>query len=146
MANTLKNEQKKAIARELYLHGDFTFEEVASKVGVTRQTLSKWSHEGDWPSIKAGLTVGKEKTLQHLYAHVTSINEKILESEERTPTPAQADILAKLSASIAKLEGDSGIREYVNAGMAFLSWLRQTEPAKAIDFCNYWDAFIKSKL
>ncbi len=146
MANTLKNEQKKAIARELYLHGDFTFEEVASKVGVTRQTISKWSHEGDWPSIKAVRTVFKEKTLQHRYAHVTSRNEKILESEERTPTPAQADILAKLSASIAKLEGDSGIREYVNAGMAFLSWLRQTEPAKAIDFCNYWDAFIKSKL
>ena len=30
MANTLKNNQKRAIAKELYLHGDFTFEEIAA--------------------------------------------------------------------------------------------------------------------
>jgi len=146
MANTLKNDQKKSIARELYLHGDFTFEEIAEKVCVTRQTVSKWSHEGDWPSIKAGITVGKEKILKHLYMHVQSINDDILSSEERTPTPAQADILVKLSASIAKLEQESGIREYVSAGIAFLTWLRQTAPGKALEYCNYWDSFIKSKL
>lgn len=148
MASTLTKGQKKSIAKELYLHGDYTFEEIADKVGSTRQTVSRWSHEEGWAEIKASMTVGKEKTLKHLYAHVQTINDAILsrEGEERAPTPKEADTIAKLSAAIAKLEQESGIREYVSAGMAFLGWLRETDPKKAVEFSIAWDAFIKSRL
>lgn len=148
MASTLTKGQKKSIAKELYLHGDYTFEEIADKVGSTRQTVSRWSHEEGWAEIKASMTVGKEKTLKHLYAHVQTINDAILsrEGEERAPTPKEADTIAKLSAAIAKLEQESGIREYVSAGMAFLGWLRETDPKKAVEFSVAWDAFIKSRL
>lgn len=147
MANTLKNAQKKAIAKELYLHGDYTFEEIADKVGTVRQTISRWSKEEEWAALKASMTVGKEKTLKNLYAHVQSINESILEREEgeRTPTPKEADILAKLSAAIGKLENETGIHELVSSGMAFLSWLRKFDPQKAIEFTELWDAFLKEK-
>lgn len=148
MASTLTKGQKKSIAKELYLHGDYTFEEIADKVGSTRQTVSRWSHEEGWAEIKASMTVGKEKTLKHLYAHVQTINDAILsrEGEERAPTPKEADTIAKLSAAIAKLEQESGIREYVSAGMAFLGWLRESDPSKAVEFSIAWDAFIKSRL
>ena len=148
MASTLTKGQKKSIAKELYLHGDYTLEEIADKVGSTRQTVSRWSHEEGWAEIKASMTVGKEKTLKHLYAHVQTINDAILsrEGEERAPTPKEADTIAKLSAAIAKLEQESGIREYVSAGMAFLGWLRETDPKKAVEFSVAWDAFIKSRL
>lgn len=148
MASTLTKGQKKSIAKELYLHGDYTFEEIADKVGSTRQTVSRWSHEEGWAEIKASMTVGKEKTLKHLYAHVQTINDAILsrEGEERAPTPKEADTIAKLSAAIAKLEQESGIREYVSAGMAFLGWLRESDPKKAVEFSIAWDAFIKSRL
>ena len=110
--------------------------------------MSRWSHEEGWAEIKASMTVGKEKTLKHLYAHVQTINDAILsrEGEERAPTPKEADTIAKLSAAIAKLEQESGIREYVSAGMAFLGWLRESDPKKAVEFSIAWDAFIKSRL
>lgn len=148
MASTLTKGQKKSIAKELYLHGDYTFEEIADKVGSTRQTVSRWAHEEGWAEIKASMTVGKEKTLKHLYAHVQTINDAILarDGDERAPTPKEADTIAKLSAAISKLEQESGIREYVSAGMAFLSWLRETDPKKAVEFSIAWDAFIKSRL
>lgn len=148
MSSTLKNSQKKTIAKELYLHGDYTFEEIAEKVGAVRQTIARWAKDEGWPDIKASMSVGKEKTLKNLYAHVQTINEAILDRPEgeRQPTPKEADILAKLSASISKLESESGIREYVSAGIAFLSWLRATDPQKAIDYSYLWDAFIKDKL
>lgn len=148
MSSTLKNIQKKNIAKELYLHGDYTFEEIADKVGAVRQTVSRWAKDEGWPDIKASMTVGKDKMLKNLYAHVQTINAQILEREgaERTPTPKEADILAKLSASISKLETESGIREYVNAGIAFLTWLRGVDPQKAVDYSSLWDAFIKEKL
>ncbi len=148
MATSLKNAQKKSIAKELYIHGDYTYEEISSKVGTSRQTISRWAHDEEWAAIKASMTVGKEKTLKSLYAHVKQINDAILERPEgeRTPTVAEADILSKMSASIAKLEQESGIREYISAGMAFLGWLRKTDPEKAVEFSSLWDGFIKDKL
>lgn len=147
MANTLKNTQKKAIAKELYLHGNYTFEEIADKVGTVRQTIARWAREDEWASLKASMTVGKEKTLKNLYAHVQSINESIMQREEgkRQPTSGEADILAKLAAAIDKLESETGLRELVGAGMSFLSWLRNLDPQKAIEFSDLWDAFIKEK-
>ena len=52
MANKLKNTQKKSIARELYLHGDFTFEEIAAKVDAARQTISRWELGMCYPDIE----------------------------------------------------------------------------------------------
>ena len=148
MATALKKTQKKAIAKELYLHGDYTFEEIGAKVDTVRQTVARWAREEGWADLKASMTVGKENTLKNLCAHVHRINEAILEREEaeRTPTPKEADILAKLAAAINKMENESGIRETVSAGMAFLSWLRKIDPQKAIEFTELWDAFIKEKL
>lgn len=148
MANTLKKAQKKTISKELYLHGDYTYEEIAAKVESTRQTIARWAKEEGWADLKASMSVGKEKTLKNLYAHVQRINEAILEREgdKRTPTPAEADILAKLSASINKLETESGIRELVSSGIAFITWLRGVDPQKAVEFTDLWDGFIKTKL
>lgn len=148
MASTLKNAQKKSIAKELYLHGEYTFEEIAAKVETVRQTIARWAKEEGWASLKASMTVGKEKTLKNLYAHVQSINEAILErgDGERTPTPKEADILAKLAAAIGKLEDETGIHELVSSGIAFLTWLRGVDPQKAVEFTELWDAFIKEKL
>ena len=148
MASTLKNAQKKSIAKELYLHGDYTFEEIAAKVETVRQTIARWAKEEGWASLKASMTVGKEKTLKNLYAHVQSINDAILErgEGERTPTPKEADILAKLAAAIGKLEDETGIHELVSSGIAFLTWLRGVDPQKAVEFTELWDAFIKEKL
>ena len=148
MATTLKNTQKKTIAKELYLHGDYTIEEIADKVGAARQTVARWAKDEGWKDIKASMTVGKDKMLKNLYAHVQTINDAILERPEgeRIPTPKEADILSKLSSSISKIESESGIREYVNAGMAFLSFVRITDPQKAVEISYLWDAFIKDIL
>lgn len=148
MANNLKNTQKKSIAKELYLNGEYTFEEIASKVGATRQTIARWAKDDEWASLKASMSVGKEKILKNMYAHVQFINDTILmrPEEERMPTPKEADILVKLSAAIDKMESETGIRELVSCGISFLTWLRGFSPDKAIEFTELWDGFIKSRL
>ena len=148
MASNLKNTQKKSIAKELYLNGDYTFEEIAAKVGATRQTIARWAKDDEWASLKASMSVGKEKILKNLYAHVQLINDTILQrpEEDRMPTPKEADILVKLSAAIDKLEGETGIRELVSCGTSFLTWLRRLDPAKAIEFTELWDGFIKNQM
>lgn len=145
---SITNDKKKALAKDIYTLGRFTFEEVAEKVGSTRQTISKWCKEGQWDELKAGMTVSREQILQGMYAQVHEINKSIQANEEgaRYATPAQADTLAKLSAAIRKMENDTGISDLVSAGIRFSEWLRPVNMEKAREFVQLWDAFLKEQL
>ena len=144
----LTNDKKKALAKDIYTLGQYTFEEVAAKVGSTRQTISKWCKEGQWDELKAGMTVSREHLLKGMYTQVEEINRCIRQNDPGTryATPAQADTLSKLSAAIKKLEMDTGISDLVSAGIRFAEWLRPVNMEKAIDFVNLWDAFLKEQL
>ena len=137
----LRNEQKKALARDIYLLGSYTLEEIAAKVGSTRQTVSRWAREGGWEEMKAGMTVGREQILKNLYRQISEINEV-----ERHATSREADTIMKLSAAIRKLEDDIGIGELISAGMRFGDWLRPLDLAKAKEFVNLYDAFLKDQV
>lgn len=147
MAN-ITSEQKKTLAKDIYCLGSYTFEEIAAKVGSTRQTISKWAKDGQWDDFKAGMSVSREQILKGLYSQVNEINKSIQDKPqgERYASPAQADTLAKLSASIKKMELDTGIADLVSAGIRFSEWLRAVDLTKAKDFVNLWDAFLKDQM
>lgn len=144
----LNNVQKKALAKDIYLLGSYTMEEIAVKVGTTRQTVSRWAKADGWDELKAGMTIGREQILKNLYRQINEINSNISSREkgERHANSKEADILMKLSASIKKMEEDVGISELVSAGMRFGDWLRKIDLDKAKEFVNYWDAFIKDQI
>lgn len=144
----LNNGQKKALAKDIYLLGSYTMEEIAVKVGTTRQTVSRWAKADGWDELKAGMTIGREQILKNLYRQINEINSNISSREkgERHANSKEADILMKLSASIKKMEEDVGISELVSAGMRFGDWLRKIDLDKAKEFVNYWDAFIKDQI
>ena len=144
----LKNEQKKVLAKDIYLLGSYTLEEIAAKVGTTRQTVSRWAKAEGWDELKAGMTIGREQILKNLYRQINEINSNINSREkgERHANSREADILMKLSASIKKMEDDVGISELISAGMRFGDWLRKIDLDKAKEFVNWWDAFIKDQI
>lgn len=144
----LNNEQKKALARDIYLLGSYTMEEIASKVGTTRQTVSRWAKADGWDELKAGMTIGRDQILKNLYRQINEINSAINSREpgQRHANSKEADILMKLSASIKKMEEDAGISELISSGMRFADWLRRTDLDKAKEFVGYWDAFIRDQI
>lgn len=144
----LKNEQKKALAKDIYLLGSYTFEEIAGKVGCTRQTVARWAKAEGWDELKAGMTIGREQILKNLYRQIDEMN-SIISSREKGKRHAdtrEADILMKLSAAIKKMENDAGISELVSSGIRFSDWLRKFDLDKAKDFVRLWDAFIKEQI
>jgi transposase len=145
---TLKNEQKKALAKDIYLLGSYTLEEIAQKVDATRQTVSRWAKTEGWDELKAGMTIGREQILKSLYRQINEINSNISKRApgERHASIKEADILAKLSAAIKKMEEDVGISDLISSGMRFGDWLRTVDIEKAKEFINYWDAFIKDQI
>ena len=139
---------RKDLAKTLYVNGSFTQEEIAAKVGTTRQTVSRWIRDGAWDQVKASYTITPEQILAGLNRQIIEINNKVNSRPEgeRFATVAEADTLAKLASSIKKIETDAGIADIVNVGIKVTNWLRQTDPDLAKRFSDLLDAFIKDQL
>ena len=138
---------KKGIAKSLYLDGNYTQEEIADKVGTTRQTVSRWVKTENWEEIKASVTITPAQIIAQWNRQIVEINKKInaRADGERFATTQEADALSKLAGSIKKLEADIGVPDCVSVAMRFLSWLRPLDIEAAKQFNNLFDAFIKDQ-
>lgn len=136
---------RREMAQRLYVESNYTQEEVAMIIGVTRQTIVRWSKEYHWQDLKAATSVSPAEQIRQLRQQITNINEAILARpiDERWATPAEADSLNKLAAAISKLEKDVGIEDLVSVAMAMTSWLRTSDPERAKELSNLFNAYIQ---
>ena len=121
------------MAQRLYVDSNYTQEEVASIIGVTRQTIIRWSREHHWQELKAATSVSPAEQIRQLRQPIA----------ERWATPAEADSLNKLATAIAKLEKDVGIEDLVSVAMAMTSWMRNSDPERAKELSNLFNAYIQ---
>ena len=56
----LTTQQKKGYARTLYLKDNLTQQEIADKVGVSRNTINRWIAAEKWEEMKVGMTLTRE--------------------------------------------------------------------------------------
>jgi transcriptional regulator with XRE-family HTH domain len=141
------NIDKKDIAQSLFLNGSYTQEEIAAKVGTTRQTVSRWVRDGAWEELKASRTITTEQLIAQYKRQLAEINKRVeaRPSGERFPTIEEADAIVKTAGAIKKLEQDIGVSDCVSVAMRFLSWLRPVDADAARTFNDYFDAFIKDQ-
>jgi len=144
----LTSSQKKDWAKMLFLKENLTQKEIADRVGVSRVTMSKWCRDGKWEEQKAGITLTREEQISNLYRQVAEINRQILAKPEgeRFASAAEADILAKLSAAIRKMESETGIADVISVITKFINYLRPLDLDKAKETAQLADGFIKSIL
>ncbi len=143
---TLK--QKREWALLLYTKENYGQKEIATKVGVSEVTISKWKKKYHWEELKVSITITKEEQLKHLYRQIAEINNGIANREEgqRYATPKEADSITKLANAIDKMETDIGLADIISTFKSFLAFLRKTDLAKAQELVPFIDAFIKTKI
>lgn len=148
MARELTNQQKKEWAKTLYLKENLTQQEIADRVGASRVSVSNWVRAGKWEEQRVGITLTREEQIRSLYRQVANINKAIEERAEgeRFATPAEADIIGKLSKSIKQMETEVGIADVISVMTRFIDFLRPVDLDKAKDVTRLADAFIKSIL
>lgn len=130
----------------LYMQGELQSRQIAEKVGVSPVTMSKWSREGNWEMLRAAVTTTREEQIRNLYMQIAEMNKAIAERGDKYATSTEADTINKLSAAIAKMEGDYGIADIISVSKQILFWLRKRDPQKAIELSYYFDEFVKEKL
>lgn len=144
MAASKKIDQK-SIAKSLYIDGSYTHEEIAEKVGVARQTVTKWANAGKWQELKASLSITPAQLIAQWQQQIAEINAAITSREQgkRFANPAEADAMNKLASAIRKLQEDMGVTDVISVSMRFLTWLRPVDRDLAMKFNSLLDAFIK---
>ena len=146
MTAQLTNQQKKDWAKLLYLQGDADNKDIAEKVGVSRNTITRWAKDENWEMLRAAVTSTREEQIRNMYHQIAQINKSIAESDTKYATPAQADAINKLASAISKLEGDYGIADIISVSKQMLTWMRRKDAAKAVEMSEWFDEFIKEKL
>lgn len=150
MAEKQSIAQKKEHAKLLYtVEGLTVGKELAERVGVSPQTISKWINSEDWEMIRASLIMTREAELRRLYRRLTFLNDTIEEREENEKKPitnSEADTLVKISASIKNMETDVSVSEAIQVLKDFINAVRSTNLALAKQMTVEADHYIKSLL
>lgn len=144
----LTSRQKKDFANSIYLGEDLTQEEIAERVGVKRQTVSRWIKEGNWERHKVSITITREEQLKNLYLQLSELNAAINKKPagERFANAAESDTISKISNAIKKMETDVGLADILSVFKSFVKWLRTYDMARSKEIVPLLDAYIKSKL
>lgn len=144
----LTNSQKKEWAKTLYLKENLTQKEIAIRVGVSQQTITRWVNAEKWEDLKTSITLTRQEQIGNMYRQVAEINRSISAKNEgeRFADSKEADILGKLAAAINKMETEVGIKDIIEVGSKFIDWIRAVDLDKAKDITSLYDAFIKDQL
>jgi transposase-like protein len=141
----LSIKQKKEWAQQLYCDGSNTQKAIADKIGVSEKTLSKWVNEEKWEKLRKSLLISKQEQLANMYDQLSEINEAIRKKPqgERYANSKEADIMAKITASIEQLEEETNITDVFEVGKRFITFLQNHDFEKSKEVVDLYDAFIK---
>lgn len=139
------NDNKRQIARTLFVQGGMTQKEIASKLEVTEQTISRWAKKDHWDELKKNLMSGKQEILRSLYTELQKL-QTIIEENGGVADSKQADIRRKLITDIRQLETRYSVSQTVQVGMDFCEFLKEIDFELAGKISQYFQAFIDEQI
>ncbi|MCX8482126.1 MAG: hypothetical protein ORN50_00995 [Crocinitomicaceae bacterium] len=137
----MKNDEKRELARNLYVKSDFTRKQIAAQVVVTEKTLRKWIDEGEWDKMKDSLQITRPRLLQDAYSQLAKINTYINEKLDGIPNKELSDAKAVIRKEIETFS-DQPIHKYIEVFEEFISYLAKTQPASVQEFAKLSQEFI----
>jgi transposase-like protein len=151
---SLTIQQKYDYAKLLYISQGVTIQkELASRTGVSPQTINKWVNEDNrqWDRLRESLIVTKEQEMRRLYMQITELNDFIFKKPEgqRFANSKESDVLSKLTKSIRELETETSLSEIMEVMKSFLGYVRTIPDVDIADvhkIIQWADQFVKSNI
>lgn len=135
------------VAKVLFMQG-YTQKEIAAKITVSEQTISKWSKTDHWDNLKKNLVNSKTERLSELYDELMALNAMIKTRDEgfRFPNSKEADIRRKLIRDIADLERKYNIGQTTVIARDFITFCRDIDFDFSQKANEYFDLFINHQI
>lgn len=123
MATKKQLEDKKEFARLLFMQGE-TQKEIAAKVGVSAQTVTRWVNEGGWQEQRAAQNITRPELVNKLLRTIDKMLDEVNKSEDAMAAAGLADKLAKFSSTIEKLDKHTSVVDVMEVFMEFSKWMQ----------------------
>ncbi len=150
--NKAELENKKALGRTLFLSG-MELTEIAERISVSRQTVSKWANTEGWKEARAAKSITRPELVNKLLLTIDKLITSVNESNDPSLIAGLGDRLAKLSSVIEKLDKKANVVDAIEVFIAFNRWIQDQacydpeitpELIKAIN--KYQNEFLMEKM
>lgn len=146
----MKVDQKKELAKLLFIKENLSQKEIAEKVGVAEKTISKWvnANSEEWKRLRQSIIITKDEQLRRIYDQLDEITKCISQREDgkKYSIKGEADTIVKLTTAAKNLETDASVADIIEVSKRFLNWLRPVDLNKAKEISSLLDSFIKDQL
>ncbi len=143
-----ETQQKKELAKLIFLTEDITIKELAERVISTEKTISKWIQEEQWGKLKRNIPLTRDELLASWYDELAELKEHIKKKPEgqRFADYKEAQLRRQLLKDIDTLQQDSGIPDVISVITDFVKFIRRNMPDKTQEIAQYADGYVKHKL
>lgn len=138
----MKNSDKKALGKNLFINSNLNRKQIAEQIGCTEKTLRTWIENDNWEDLKNSLTITRPQLLQESYAQLKAINEKIKNDFGGVPNKELSDAKGIIRKEI-ELFSFQPIHKYVEVFEDFIDYLNRNMPSQLNDFTISSQAFIQ---
>lgn len=135
-------------AKLLFVKEKLTQKEIAQKVGVSEQTISKWVNNEKWDELRTITATTRENRYRDSLNYLTALDNAIKSRDEKERFPTKEELLKRknLIADIKALETELNLTNVIHVFQKFLDWIRPIDCEKGKEICNLFDAYIKDQL
>lgn len=141
-----RNSQRE-VAQLLYLNGGLMKKDIAQKMGVSEQTISRWAKQDNWDVLKTNLLTSKKQRLGELYEELREFNRMIAEKEGyKVASSKEADARRKLITDIKELETKYSLSHTITIGQDFCEFVRSIDEQLSSRVLELYNAFIHQKI
>ncbi len=137
----------KEIAQILFLQNRLSQKEIAEKLEVSQQTVTRWAKAGNWDALRKNLLTSKSTRLSELYDELEEFNRMIRDKDDyKVADSKQADARRKLIMDIKALEGQCSIAQITTTGMEFCEFVKTAAPDIAPQVVELFNAFVNKSI
>ena len=141
-------QDKKDLAKLLYVNNGMSQKEVAQRVDVAKNTVSNWVTSEGWETMRKSLLVTRSEQLRNLIDQLSELNAfiKAKPDGQRWADKGQGDTLIKYTAAIKNLTTDAGLNETLEVCTLLIGFVQKNFPDKLNATIPMIDAFVKQYL
>ena len=150
---TTLSKRKKELARLYYVQG-LTQDEVAERVDVSRNTLSRWVKEGKWSEYRAATNITRPEIVNKNLLLISRLLDKLNTDDiETTDIGRIIDQISKLAAAIERIDKKANVVDAIEVFTSLNNWLikrmewdREVTPELLRTFRHYQDLYISEQV
>lgn len=141
----MDNQQKKEVAKALFLNTEKTQKDICEIVGWTEKTFSEVKQKYRWGELKDNKSLTRQQIITMMHAQTLKMM-KAAEEEDRILKTNEVDCVAKLTASIDKLEKRATIETIIEVFEEYNNWLLGLNVALAQENNKWQDRYVMGKV